>query len=567
MARREGDKWHTKDTPGPRPYRNLTQTDSTRNNEVPSLSEDIDDDKMTQTRFNEIIRFIEKPYGADYVNLIAHYERLWHCWHDLYVVFDPDCRLNMGRAKWAIQLANNCFPSYLALMERRLTYAHYIKCPTDCMIEAMKCCVLIFTKISKYLDPDYLEHGLDQEFLQKFDVHFQNLVGTLIDNILKCSSVLGSAMIDVLAAIGSHLYLRLPEEVEKRIVPFLMSVTNADPKHVSSQVKARVGRCFGKYIEFPWFRADFPFMVGIFELCERFLLQSENVMKISYAWVFANWTDVIVNDFPSTDENLYNNDINIRILSTLILYTNLPVKAKYNIGRAAGNIFAWMDMQLLEIEVVRNAIRKLTENLVAMIGTGQDYKLRWNCAYALGNILGNRIFFHYLEADVVDPIIKTLSKWMVNSQNFKERAQCVTSLRKVVDKDIYGDRYALVWNRLCLSLAVLPVETCEGIQKFKSECILLFFHLTNMLETKDFPSINDAVTGNMQHLRSLVDDFAGAILMEDFDAVITANEYIKDIENQLAQLPYETTASALADIVQLAVYRHRGTRRDSASST
>ncbi|ODM92584.1 HEAT repeat-containing protein 6, partial [Orchesella cincta] len=560
MAQREGDKWHAKDIlvsprPGPKAlFRNSTQTDWTRINEVPPLPEDIDDEKMTE-------KAISKKLSRNY------YEKLWQCWNDLYVVFDLGCRLNLGRAKRAIKLTTNCFPTYLELMERRLTYAHYMKCPTDCMVEAIKCCVLVTTKMSKYVDPEYLEHGLDPEFLRKFDVHFQTLVATLIDNILNCSSALGSVMIDVLAAIGPFMWLRLPADVQKRIIPFLMSVTNADSKHVSSQVKSRVGRCFGKYIEFPWFRTNFPFLVEVFELCERFLLQSENAMKISYAWVFANWTDVVVSDYSSTDENFFDNDINLRILSTLLLYVDVPLKAKYNIGRACGNIFSWMHLQLLEIEVVRTAVRKLTDYLVSMIGTGQDYKLRWNCAYAVGNVLGNPIFFHYLEENVIAPIIKALSKWMVNSQNFKERAQCVASLRKVVDKDIYGERYALVWNHLCLSLSRLPIETCEGIQKFKSECILLFFHLINMLELKDFPRINDAVTGNMQHLRSLVDDFAGGIPMEQFDAVITANDYIKDVEQQLEMLPYEITASALADIVRLALHLHRGARRGSISST
>ncbi|ODM87267.1 hypothetical protein Ocin01_19415 [Orchesella cincta] len=76
---------------------------------------------MTEKRFKEIVGFITKPFGPEFSDPVTYYEKLWQCWNDLYVVFDLGCRLNLGRAKRAIKLTTNCFPTYLELMERRLT--------------------------------------------------------------------------------------------------------------------------------------------------------------------------------------------------------------------------------------------------------------------------------------------------------------------------------------------------------------------------------------------------------------------------------------------------------------
>ncbi|ODM92897.1 Annexin B9 [Orchesella cincta] len=523
---------------------------------------------MRELRFNQILEFLKQPFDPQVEDLVSYYNTLWHSWNDLSVAFSYGLEWKLPLALQAIQSVVDSFPPYLEQMEMELQRprhaANYKKTPTDCMSKAMNCSMNILSSMSRDLKPGSGAIGLDGEYLKEFDVRFHNLVNNLIDNFANCSSALNEAMIDVFAAIGSHLYSRLPEKVEQRIAPFLLSVAQADSTDVSFRVKSRVGRCLEKYVEFPIFRTNFLFLMDVFELCERFLLESNHEVRISYASTFASWTDVIVADYDS--DVFENNALNIRILSTLVVCLELLAEAKYNVGRACGNIISWIPLRLLEINEVKTSVCIIVKALVSEIGTGDD--ARWICSEAVGNILRNRMFFEQLKEPVTDPIIMQLSNGMVDSLNLKERTHCVRSLRKVKDKEIYGTRYVVVWNHLCFTLAALPpTEKSEEIKNLKSECCLLFFHLIIMLEPEDFPSINDAIVENMQHLRSLVEATVPAIGMEQMNEAMIAVDYIKDVSQRLEMRTHERTVFALGEIVQLAIEIHRAARRKGVPST
>ncbi|CAL8071469.1 unnamed protein product [Orchesella dallaii] len=535
----------------------ITEIDPPNPLNVNYVPEGIDDPRMVDKRFlfiNKYNRKVDGEYGDKFIPQPDYFRLVWDAWVDLGIMFSERYDMVKEDSPIVMEVAKNAILAYRDDSKKKLNLSGQSRTPTDIVITAMKCCVKLFGKIN-----EDLENGtMDFKLLNKLVRPFTELVDTIMGHTWTCNSAVVSAMLDVLAAVGKILYSQL-EERHHNLMVFLIQVATADSKEVTPQVKAKIGRCIGKYLEFDVYKSEHQFLVDVFDICEQCVVNSENAIKVSYAWTFAGWTDILKDEIPAFGEN----DFVIRILKTCRNMLAVPTKAKYNCGRACGNVFAWLKESHLEVPEIKVRVEELKDALVPLIGSGADYKFRWNVVYAVGCIFENAIFFTKYGESMTVPIVEQLALKLPVSQNFKERSICLAALCKVSSKGMYGEQYVGIWKKLLDCLGKPPVESSDSNNKFNIECLKLFFHLVVMLETQDVNGISDRLNSNVDYLREIIVSTTPSLLSEQMDKAVAAPDVLKTVKERTRDRSDFETVTLISDLVDMSLRISQGQRYDT----
>ncbi|CAL8071472.1 unnamed protein product [Orchesella dallaii] len=332
---------------------------------------------------------------------------------------------------------------------------------------------------------------MDFKQLNKLVRPFTELVDTIMEPTWTCNSAVASAM------LRHNL-----EERHLNLMIFLIQVTKADPKEVTPQ--------------------EYQFLDDVFDICEQCVVNSENAIKVSYAWTFAGWTDNLKDEIPSFGEN----DFVTRILKTCRNMLAVPTKAKYNCRRACGNVFAWLKESHLEVPEIKVRIEELTDALVPLIGSGADYKV---------------------------PIVEQLAMKLPISQNFNEQSICLAALCKVSSKGMYGQQYVGIWKKLLDSLGKPPVESSDSNNKFNIECLKLFFHLVVTLEPDNLNGLSDCLNSNVDYLREVIERTIPSLLSEQMNKAMAAPDVFKTVKENTRDESDLETVTVLSDLVDMSL--------------
>ncbi|OXA63438.1 hypothetical protein Fcan01_03840 [Folsomia candida] len=321
------------------------------------------------------------------------------------------------------------------------------------------------------------------------------------------------AFLDICGEIGPGFdALIIPDLlflVVNKVLDFHYEPTNPN-RYSAARVAAQAGRTMGKLLHIERMIStpriiDTVFISGFKNLRLLPTPIQPTIVRANWSWALAE-------------------------MSQTILASNRPISnaGRYNGYRACGNVFTMMcppgHGTDEEAVVIFQLCVNLVYDLLEQIGTGQDYKNRWNAAFGLGCIFQNYDFAMYLVGvksrtqshSILDEVVIALS-WAVKiSQNYKEKIQCLLGLKRISARAMLGTSMNTVLSNICLAL------------------VLAVCSLTALLNPEDHAVIETQIFPFFDRLKPILRQMTNLIVGDRVDIVGKARDRMQAIRNEVS---------------------------------
>ncbi|OXA36624.1 HEAT repeat-containing protein 6 [Folsomia candida] len=339
------------------------------------------------------------------------------------------------------------------------------------------------------------------------------------------------AFLDICGEIGPGFdALIIPDLlflVVNKVLDFHYEPTNPN-RYSAARVAAQAGRTMGKLLHIERMIStpriiDTVFISGFKNLRLLPTPIQPTIVRANWSWALAEMSQTIL-----ASNRPISNAVVKKVIEFAGLINQGIIKGRYNGYRACGNVFTMMcppgHGTDEEAVVIFQLCVNLVYDLLEQIGTGQDYKNRWNAAFGLGCIFQNYDFAMYLVGvksrtqshSILDEVVIALS-WAVKiSQNYKEKIQCLLGLKRISARAMLGTSMNTVLSNICLAL------------------VLAVCSLTALLNPEDHAVIETQIFPFFDRLKPILRQMTNLIVGDRVDIVGKARDRMQAIRNEVS---------------------------------
>jgi hypothetical protein len=249
----------------------------------------------------------------------------------------------------------------------------------------------------------------------------------------------------------------------------------------------------------------------------------------SFAWCLGNFTESLLlyhrGRFPPnfTDKDFF------RLCKLCFDCAQDKAKIRYNAHRALGNLLGWVPLHLLSDNKDHRVVDQSVSVLLKQIGSGNDFKARWNASHAMGMILQNEQLLQ-THPHILGPVLKHMAKVVYKSENYKERNQCVFTLTTIKNRSLYGNLYFAAWQGILQSLNVpddlRPTEMTQ-VEKLQMEVCLGVCHLISLLQIEDLRELESVIENSVNILQDIFT--TRQVIPERIHRISSAREHLQKL--------------------------------------
>ncbi|CAG7830510.1 unnamed protein product [Allacma fusca] len=388
--------------------------------------------------------------------------------------------------------------------------------------QALQFMVELAIAVSRYADESELvDENFITEFVELWDLFF-DLAPELMD--VEVMSV-RKGVADCFAAFGSGLFERIPLERQRFCIVSVLGWCR-DDRHT---VRAKGGRCIAHLVGQRLLAEDEHFLLDALDVMEESLNNGDLATRGSFAWCLGNFTESLLlyhrDRFPPnfSDKDFY------RLCKLCFDCAQDKAKIRYNAHRALGNLLGWVPLHLLSDSSDHRVVDQSVHVLLKQIGSGNDFKARWNASHAMGMILQNEQLLK-THSHLLGPVLKHMARVVYKSENYKERNQCVFTLTTIKTRSLYGNLYFAAWQGILQSLNVpddlRPTEMTQ-VEKLQMEVCLGVCHLISLLELEDLRELESVIENSVDILRDIFT--TRQVIPERIHHISSAREHLQEL--------------------------------------
>lgn len=200
--------------------------------------------------------------------------------------------------------------------------------------------------------------------------------------------------------------------------------------------------------------------MDVAETIHRTLQDVNMTVRVKASWSLGNLSDALVLNQSATDMEEFPNSLLLRLLQITIKIANDNDKIRVNAVRALGNLLQLITREFINQTNSRDIVEKGIDALVKNATVGTHMKVRWNCCYAIGNILKNSSLYSSND-NRKEKLFNTLMELVMSFRNFKVRIKAAAALSCPSSREMYGQHFFEIWTSLLKAL-----ENTQNIEDF-----------------------------------------------------------------------------------------------------
>lgn len=372
----------------------------------------------------------------------------------------------------------------------------------------------MFGSISKAL----ADYSSDQR-VELGTTFWVELLGNLMPTLLKDElPIVRSSACDCMSLIGECTFSALPVKVQYLCQSLLLGMTG----DAVTSVRAAASRAVGVLVLYEGPRDDDLFVMDVANALLGSASDQNVTTRIRASWALGNLCDTFVLKMETNMNYAVPGSLLSRLVGVTLTASKDNDKVRPNAMRALGGLGRSLDTNYLNTEEGSRAIQAISEALCKNLVAG-PVKVRWNAAYALGNLFKNENLVVGANAWGVQTIQK-LHDVISTAANFKVRINAAAALAIPSTRRSFGSPQVMAQTVETLIAALETIEDMEDFSEYKYQ---------KTLQTQ--------LSTTLKHILELVECVQPSedcdVLLNIFEKVPTRGEFVCDELALVGDLP------------------------------